>query len=440
MPKIFVLDTNVLLHDPNCLMNFADNTVVLSITAIEELDKLKSNPAIGHFAREVSRRLTELRKVSTGSCTAGMKTPSGGVVRIDVNGDDVSPLTNIGLTANNDNKIILVCRRLASENKGVPVVLVTKDNNMRFKAETLGVAVEDYRSDRVDNVESIVQSETILSVSPDVHRIINQAGHIDASKLMLDSQVMDELLPNCCCQLVNTANPESLVLAIYDKEGARFELVKKPGKFSTKGLAPKNVGQAFAFTLCTNERIPLVTLGGKAGTGKSLMALLAGFKLLDEKKFQRVIVFRPTDEVGKSLGFLPGTVEEKFGPWQKPVIRLAEKILGQKKVMDHLEAGRLQIIPINYERGGTHDNSFIILDETQNLTPVGVKTIITRAGSGTKMILTGDIGQIDTPYLTAETCGFAHVVSRWKGKKLHGHCLLTQGERSELAEMAANLL
>lgn len=443
--KTYVLDTNVLLHDPNCIGAFKDNEIFISIIAIEEVDRNKANPTVGHLARQLSRNLDEIRKGGGDICRDGVKTVGGGILKLDVNGDDTSPLSKIGLdVSSNDNKIILLCLRLMKERPGRRVVLVTKDINMRLKAAALGVAAEDYESDMVDT-SSIRGDVSSLSVSPDVHRIINQKSFIPVEKTGINAEVISTLMPNCCCELVIEGNPSISVLAIYDEAGKRFELVKKP-RSDGQGIYPRSPRQAFAYALCLNQRIPLVALGGRAGTGKTLIALLAGIQLVTEGKFKQIVVFRPTIEVGQSMGFLPGNLEEKFEPWQKPIIKLANKILDsgkekkKSKTGEIMTNGKLQILPFVHSRGETYEDSFIIVDETQNLKPVEAKTLVTRVGQNSRMIVTGDSGQIDAPFLKEENCGISHIIARMLGRKVFAYCILTKGERSELAELASELL
>ncbi|MDJ0703901.1 MAG: PhoH family protein [Leptolyngbyaceae cyanobacterium MO_188.B28] len=441
MKKTFVLDTNVLLHDPSAIKRFEDNEVVLPITIIEELDRFKKNPdETGRNAREVSRLLDKLRQ--QGSLVDGIALEHDGVLRVSLcHRETLSelPLELEGDKA--DNEILAV----ALEQKrrcNCPVILVSKDTNLRIKSDTLGLAAEDYETDKID-VEGLYSGMTEVLVDAEAFTKLFQTGSI---------ALEGNFYPNQALTLVDSANPAHTALAIVKGESNQIMPLPKLPYHGISQIHARNREQQFAFNLLLNDHISLVTLVGKAGTGKTLLAAAAGIhKVADEHRYSRLLIARPIVPMGRDLGYLPGDIGEKMNPWMQPLFDNFDLIFGSQDTTSKpshwrrgheelIERGLLEIEPLTYIRGRTLPKQFLIVDEAQNLTPHEVKTILTRAGEDTKVVLTGDIAQIDNPYVDAASNGLAYVVERFKAEAIAGHIILHRGERSTLAARASELL
>ncbi|MBI3671429.1 PhoH family protein [Candidatus Azambacteria bacterium] len=457
--KVYVLDTSVLIHNANAIFDFQDNTIIIPVGVLEELDGLrKSAGEKGFVAREISRTLEEMTKGK--NVTNGIKTKNGGMLLFELNGGGKELLPeNFGHSV--DNSIIAVTLKKQSEYRDRKVILVSKDINLRLKAQALGVEAEDYKSDKVTNISKLYTGFTKLHVSAGMINSLFQDGSINAFNFSKD------LNPNTCLKLICESSTRT-ALAVYNSALNKFFLVKNPRdpKDTSAGIAPKNDEQALAYYLAMDQAITLLTLSGPPGTGKTLMALLAAYHQLEKKQYDKIIVFRPLDEVEKDMGYLPGSLKEKFNPRTTPIVSNMALILGNERhkksdspyvkqgnsfifddkngdfspVEEVIERGLIEIIPINFIRGCTLHNSIIIIDEAQNFSNHGLKTAITRAGEGSKIILTGDLGQIDNPYLDAQSSGFTKVISSFTGQEIFGHLVLRKGERSKLAEIASRLL
>ncbi len=438
MKKIFVLDTNVLLHDPRAIFSFEENDVVVPIVVIEELDKFKKGvDEIGRNARQVSRILDELRL--KGKLSVGVKLESGGDLRVELNHQSPAVLPNELIAAKADNRILSTALNL--KNDGLPVILVTKDTNLRIKADALGMTAEDYESDTI-TLDELYSGETELLVEP---------GAIDDFYARGELQPADPMpLPNQFALLRNSANESQTALARFSKQKSVFVPIST-AKHGVWGISAKNKQQQFALDLLLNDDIRLVTLVGKAGTGKTLLALAAGLeKTIEARTFQRLVVSRPVFPLGKDIGFLPGDIEEKLRPWMQPIRDNLDflvgssggpgRVKGKKDLQSLFDLGMIEVEPLTYIRGRSMPNQYLIIDEAQNLTPHEIKTIITRAGEGTKVVLTGDPYQIDNPYIDSSSNGLTFVVDRFKEETIAGHITLVKGERSDLAELAATLL
>jgi PhoH-like ATPase len=441
MKKIFVIDTNVILHDPTAIFRFEDNEVVLPIGVIEELDRFKKQPEMtGRNAREVSRTLDQLRQ--QGHLTTGVKLSHGGILRVALG--DRKTLKELPPELNGDfaDNAILAVGMQCKQKCQCPVIVVSKDTNLRIKADALGLNAEDYETDKVD-VEDLYTGSTEVLVDADKITKFFQTGSITLEQ---------DFLPNQDITLVDQANPSHTALGMVEGKSQKIiPLIALP-KLGVSRIQPRNREQRFALNLLLQDSIKLVTLVGKAGTGKTLLAIAAGLqKVADEKLYTRLLISRPVVPMGKDIGFLPGDINEKLTPWMQPLYDNFDLILGtqdSKEQPGHwrrgheelIEMGILQIEPLTYIRGRTIPQQFLIIDEAQNLTPHEVKTIITRAGEGTKVVLTGDPDQIDNPYIDAASNGLIYVVERFKYEPLAGHITLTKGERSSLAERAAALL
>jgi len=438
MKKIFVLDTNVLLHDPRAIFSFEENDVVIPIVVIEELDKFKKGvDEIGRNARQISRILDELRL--KGKLSLGVKLEGGGNLRVELNHQSPAVLPGELIAAKADNRILSTALNL--KNDGLPVILVTKDTNLRIKADALGMTAEDYESDTI-TLDELYSGETELLVAP---------GAIDDFYARGELQPADpKPFPNQFALLKNSANESQTALARFSKQKSVFVPITT-AKHGVWGISAKNKQQQFALDLLLNDDIRLVTLVGKAGTGKTLLALAAGLeKTIEARTFQRLVVSRPVFPLGKDIGFLPGDIEEKLKPWMQPIRDNLDflvgssggpgRVKGKKDLQSLFDLGMIEVEPLTYIRGRSMPNQYLIVDEAQNLTPHEMKTIITRAGEGTKVVLTGDPYQIDNPYIDSSSNGLTFVVDRFKEEPIAGHITLVKGERSDLAELAATLL
>jgi len=440
MKKIYVLDTNVLLHDPQSLFKFEDNDLILPITVIEEIDGFKKDQnETGRNARHVSRLLDALR--AKNPLMEGAPLEGGGMLKVEKCSEESLQRLPPDLRSDRaDNRILAVAMKM-QRLTDLPVVFVTKDTNLRIKADALGLKAEDYESDKVSLEDLYTGTVEMEKDGKEVDRFFGQ-GYLDVPG---DTN----LSPNQCVTLVDAANSGHVALARYHaSEGRLLPLANLP-KDGIWGIQPRNREQQFAFDLLLDDDIQLVTLNGKAGTGKTLLAIAAGLlKVADENRFSRLLVSRPVYPMGKDLGFLPGDVEEKLTPWMQPIFDNVDLLLnsvdnqGKKKrgYKELVDMGILQIEALTYIRGRSIPKQYLIVDEAQNLTPHEIKTIITRAGEGTKIVLTGDPYQIDNPYVDSSSNGLNYVVVRFRGEKIAGHVTLAKGERSPLAELAANLL
>jgi PhoH-like ATPase len=439
MKKIFVLDTNVLLHDPRAIFSFEENDVTIPIVVIEELDKFKKGiDEIGRNARQVSRILDEFRQ--KGKLSQGVPLEGGGSLRVELNHQSPQHLPNELIATKADNRILATALNLKHDN--LPVVLVTKDTNLRIKADALGLRAEDFESDTI-TIDDLYSGETELQVDP---------GTIDGfyANGEFTPPVDIKCYPNQFVLLKNNANPSQTALGRFSHQ--KHVVVPVAGaKHGVWGINARNKQQQFALDLLLNDDIRLVTLVGKAGTGKTLLALAAGLeKTIEARAFQRLVVSRPVFPLGKDIGFLPGDIEEKLRPWMQPIrdnldflmgaSAVAGRAKGKKDLQGLFDLGMIEVEPLTYIRGRSMPNQYLIVDEAQNLTPHEIKTIITRAGEGTKVVLTGDPYQIDNPYIDSSSNGLTFVVERFKEEPIAGHITLVKGERSDLAELAATLL
>jgi PhoH-like ATPase len=441
MKKVFVLDTNVLLHDSSAMLRFEDNTVILPMTIIEELDRFKKQPEItGRNARQASRTLDELRQ--RGHLVQGVRVNNNGLLRVALCDRETLLQLPAELERDSgDNRILAVALQMKHE-CDCPVVLISKDTNVRIKADALGLDAEDYEAGKIDVdelytgiAEATVNAETI-------DRLFHQGG----------IPLEQDLFPNQALTLIDEANPSHTALAIVDGDHRKIVPLMKLPRGGVSRIQARNREQSFALELLLRDSIQLVTLVGKAGTGKTLLAIAAGLqKVADDRLYSRLLISRPVVPMGKDIGYLPGDVNDKLTPWMQPLYDNFDLIFGTQDVNgkpahwrrgheELIERGLLQIEALTYIRGRTIPKQFLIVDEAQNLTPHEVKTILTRAGEGTKVVLTGDPDQIDNPYVDAASNGLTYVVEKFKGEALAGHVTLSRGERSNLAERATVLL
>jgi PhoH-like ATPase len=436
--KNYILDTNVVLHDPNALLNFADNHVLIPIEVIEEIDRFKRESSeLGQNARQVSRMLDGFR--GEGSLSEGVKLPTGGKLKVAFQKNGHTNGDSHILNGNSvDNRILALAAGIQKAQPKNPAILVSKDINLRIKADALGLQAEDYENDRV-HIQDLYTGMIELSVSTEKMAAFRANGELEVNG-------GKKYFPNEFCTLLDETNPKKAALTKVDASGTKLVPIIDCRE-GVWGIKPRNREQYYAFDALLDDRIKLVTLMGKAGTGKTLMAMAAGLKrtVLD-REFRRLVVARPTISMGKELGFLPGSLEEKLAPWMQPIHDALEMLSDLNMGHDHrrsgdlMRSGAIVVEALSYIRGRSIANQFMIIDEAQNLTPLEAKTIITRVGNGTKIIFTGDPYQIDNPYVDSSSNGFNYIVSRFRDQAIAAHIELQKGERSELAELAANIL
>lgn len=437
--KNFVLDTNVLLYDPQAIFKFEENNLIIPITVIEEIDRFKKDMnETGRNARQVSRFLDDLRK--KGSLSSGVMLESGGTLRVEIYEEKVMKRLPPELREERgDNRILAVAVDVKEKDAQNPIIFVTKDTNLRIKADAIGLVAQDYESDKVA-IEEVYSGFCELEAEPALIDRFHGQGWAD---------IPGDYYANQFITLRDQINPSHTAIGKYDAGKRQLTMIKKVAKEGIWSIHPRNREQAFALDALLDDNIKLVTLVGKAGTGKTLLAIAAGLhKTAEENVYNRLLVSRPVFPMGKDLGFLPGDIEEKLTPWMQPIFDNVELLLsgheGEKRhskgYKELMSMGIMDIEPLTYIRGRSIPNQYMIVDEAQNLTPHEIKTIVTRAGEGTKIVLTGDPYQIDNPYVDSSSNGLTYVVEKFKGQAISGHVTMMKGERSELAELAANLL
>lgn len=436
--KIFVLDTNVILHDHNCIYQFKDNDIVIPLTVLEELDKFKKgNDPINFQAREFVRVLDEIvgEKLFNGGIKLG---PESGKLIIATGKPFSEKLKQSFREDIPDHRILAVAEYYTTEDPKRPTILVTKDINLRMKAKSLGIMSEDYENDKIKDPQVFEKSITEVEGYKDA---LIDALYNEGFVSMADANLNDKPIPN---EYYILKGNKSSVLARYESTTDRIVRVEKKVAY---GIKPRNAEQTFSLNSLLNPDIKLVSLSGKAGTGKTLLALAAALE--QHKMYDQILLARPIVALSnKDLGYLPGDAEEKISPYMQPlfdnltVIKHAFNPRSQEyqKIDELLKDERLIITPLAYIRGRSLSNAFFIVDEAQNLTPHEIKTIITRAGEGTKMVFTGDLQQIDSPYLDMKSNGLAYMTDRMRKQELFSHVNLVKGERSYLAELASDLL
>ncbi len=438
MKKIFVLDTNIFLHDPQSIFKFPRSTIVIPIVCIEELDTFKKDSnENGRHSRQFSRYIDALRR--KGSLSEGVKIKNGSIIKVDLNGKTANtPLENLLHFNTADARILSVAYNETKNNTDSTVILVSKDMNLRIKADVFNIIAKDYDFDKV-KLEQVYSGLTEIETDTVLIEEIYSKKSISAKNFpsLYPNQYI--LLKNGNCKAVGRFNSRTESIVPLSDQVNR-------GLFSIKS---RNLEQAVALDMLLNDDIQLVSLIGKAGTGKTLMAVASGLqKSLNENIYIRLLISRPIIPLGKDIGFLPGTIEEKLNPWMKPIFDNLDFLLGGAKrnsvenyaVKELMDKNKIVVEPLTYIRGRSIPNQFMLLDESQNLSPHEIKTILTRAGEGTKIVLTGDCEQIDNPYLDSASNGLSYVVEKLKDKEITGHITLVKGERSELAEMATSCL
>lgn len=434
--KLFVLDTNVILHDAQCLYAFKEHDIALPITVLEELDKFKKGHGDINFqAREFLRNLDALVGDLVGEHGASLGKGLGHVQVVLSHAVD-ERIREVFLRDEPDNRIVNAALLMQRKNPDKSVILVSKDTNIRLKAKALGIVADDYNRDSLESLDELYRGIREISADSETIDLFYQddEGPTPAALPFLDAPIPNENFI--------VKNGSKSVLASF-REG-RFERIEKTRCY---GISPRNAEQSFALSALVDPNINLVTLVGKAGTGKTLLALAAALHC--RREYRQILLARPVVPLSnRDLGFLPGDVQAKLDPYMQPlydnlsVIRnqYSERESEGQKIQEMLESDKLVITPLAYIRGRSLQKIFFIVDEAQNLTPHEVKTIITRAGEGTKIVFTGDIRQIDHPYLDSRSNGLSYLISRMVGQSLYSHITLVRGERSKLADLASELL
>lgn len=437
--KIFIVDTNVILHDFRCIYKFEENDVIIPIVVLEELDKLKKgSDLISYNAREFTRELDKLagKQMFLKGVSLGKDL---GKLFIETGKEYSKKIAESFPEKTPDHRLLAIAEHIGLSNKNRIVILITKDINLRMKAKSLGIEAQDYESDKVQNLDQV--NDVIPTIegfdTSLISRLYEEPLGIDVKEFKFQE-------PPVAHQYFILKNTKSSVLAHYDPLTKMINRVEKNRAYS---IEPRNAEQTFALDSLFRPTVQLVALTGRAGTGKTLLALAAA--LHQKKQYSQILLARPIVPLAnRDLGFLPGDVKEKIGPYMQPLFdnlgvikhKFKPESAEYKKIEELLRDEILVITPLAYIRGRSLSNVFFIVDEAQNLTPHEVKTIITRAGEGTKMVFTGDIEQIDSPYLDSKSNGLTYLADKMKGQDLFAHVNLVKGERSYLAELASNIL
>lgn len=437
--KMFIIDTNVILHDFRCIYKFEENDVVIPIVVLEELDHLKKGSDLISFnAREFTREMNEI--AGNNLFSKGISLGKGmGKIFVETGKDYSSKLQRSFPEKTPDHRILAITEYLTENNKNRQVVLISKDINLRMKAKSLGLDAQDFENDKVRNLDELNRAVRMVEGYDTklITRLYEEPHGVPANEFYFDR----EPVPNECFILKNT---KISALARYEQSSGNMIRVEKLRAY---GIEPRNAEQTFSLDMLMNPNVQLIALTGRAGTGKTLLALAAA--LHQRKQFQQILLARPIVPLAnRDLGFLPGDVKEKISPYMQPLFdnlavikyKFKSNSSEYQKIDELQKEEQLVITPLAYIRGRSLSNIFFIIDEAQNLTPHEVKTIITRAGEGTKMVFTGDIEQIDSPYLDAKSNGLTYLTDKMKGQDLFAHVNLVKGERSYLAELASNIL
>jgi PhoH-like ATPase len=436
--KIFILDTNVILHDHTSIYRFEDNDIILPIVVLEELDKFKrGNDLINYQAREFVRTLDEI--IGDELFNGGKSLGKGkGKLRIETGKPFSEELKASFRDDIPDHRILAIAEYTTKAFPKRKIILVSKDINLRMKAKSLGIPAEDYKNDHVKDQNILDKTVvTFENIDDDLISALYDHGVADIKRFNHDYKPEANE-----CFILKGLN--SSVLVRYDQKNNRIQRVEKKPAY---GIKPRNAEQTFSISMLTNPDIQLVALTGKAGTGKTLLALAAAIEL--NKSFDQILLARPIVALSnRDLGYLPGDASEKIDPYMQPLFDNLSVIkhvfnprsIEYQKIEELQREEKLVITPLAYIRGRSLSNSFFIIDEAQNLTPHEIKTIITRAGEGTKMVFTGDLQQIDSPYLDMKSNGLSYMIDHMRNQNLFAHINLVKGERSYLAELASNLL
>jgi PhoH-like ATPase len=443
LKKIYVLDTNVLLHDPLAMFSFEDNEVIIPAVVLEEVDsKKRLADEIGRNARFVSRELDRIR--ANGQLHNGVALENGGILKVEMNHRHYVRVQELFGEMTNDNRILAVALNYYMEeqeaNEPRPVIIVSKDVLVRVKADVLGITAQDYLTDRIAADSEQYMGQITLHVHPSVIDDFYNHRFLSVNQLRLNMK----LLPNEFVILRDEMGTSKSALLKVSRDGLRLEPLHLSNE-SVWGITARNAQQRMALELLLNDEIPLVSLTGRAGTGKTLLTLAAGLmKVEDEHKYKKLLIARPVVPMGKDIGYLPGEKDEKLRPWMQPIYDNLEYLFDTKKSGDLdkilMGLGSIQVEALTYIRGRSIPGQFIIIDEAQNLSKHEVKTIVSRVGENSKIVLLGDPEQIDHPYLDSQSNGLTYLVERFKEEGVSGHVTLEKGERSRLAQLATELL
>lgn len=443
MKKIFVLDTNVLLHDPHAVTAFKDNEVIIPAVVLEEIDSKKRNAdEIGKNARYVSRLLDSLR--AKGRLHDGIEMDEGGILKVELNHRTFARMSDVFGEPTADNRILAValnyCMEEEQKPEPRPVVIVSKDTLVRIKADVLGISAQDYLTDRLGEIHELYSGNRTVYVPGS----LIDAYYADRQLATKRLREMADVYPHEFVVMKDETGTPKSALSKVSVDRTTLEPLFHGGD-PVWGISPRNAQQRMALELLLNDDVSLVTLTGRAGTGKTLLALAAGLmKVEDERKYKKLLIARPVVPMGKDIGFLPGEKEEKLRPWMQPIYDNLEFLFDAKQPedVDRILAGlgSIQVEALTYIRGRSIPGQYIIIDEAQNLSRHEVKTIVSRAGEGSKIVVVGDPEQIDHPYLDASSNGLSYIVDRFKHERISGHITLEKGERSTLAQLAAELL
>ena len=435
MKKTYILDTNVFLTSANSVFEYKNNDIIVPLKVLDEIDKHKKRQdGVGLNARSIIRILDELR--SKGNLHKGVRIRRGKGI-LSVRGYDLEDLPVSCDIESADNEILTTAITEMKKNPKRKVILVTRDINMRVKCDSLEIMTEDYATNKV------VSDEKHLFTGFKKHLVDDQLidQFYDGEHIFFDKDD-GKFFPNQFLMLVSSSNEKKSALARFINYESKLEKVVE-AKESIWGLKSRNKEQTFSLNLLADPEVPIITLVGKAGCGKTLLAIAAGLdQVLEKQRYKKLIVSRPVQPLGKDIGYLPGTMEEKMRPWLMPIQDNIDFLLnGKSKSMEmFFDDGTIQIEALTYIRGRSISNAFVIIDEAQNLTIHELKTIITRVGENTKIVLTGDIEQIDSVYLDATSNGLSYAVEKFKNHGLAGHITLIKGERSKVATLASKIL
>ena len=436
--KTYVIDTSVFLSDANALYRFKNNDIVIPIKVLEEVDKHKKRQdSVGFNARLIIKHLDGLRM--KGSLHKGLRIGKGmGILRVAKASTALPKDLDFNVP---DHQILSVAVQESLDNEKRKVIVVSRDINMRVIADSLGLISEDYETNSIVEDKDKVY-EGFAEVLVDDEFIERFYDHEEM--VLEESMVKEKLYPNQFLLLISSSNPKKSAICRFSDHKSPLKRINVKDYSKSWGVVPRNKEQTFAYDLLFDDDIPLVSLIGRAGSGKTLMAIAAGLEQtvgFAERKYKKIVVSRPVQPMGKDIGFLPGTMEEKMLPWLMPIHDNLEFILGNKnQIKSYFEKGQIEVEAITYIRGRSISNAFIIIDEAQNLTAHEVKTIITRVGENTKIILTGDIEQIDNIYTNETSNGLTYAIEKFKHADLAGHITFRKGERSKIATLASKVL
>ncbi len=438
--KNFILDTNVILHDSNCIYSFKKNNVIIPMVVLEEIDKFKKGDELKNFqARHFTRVVDELYSNVDFKKGANLGVDRGTLRIIAGNDDSTSVIKKYFLEDIVDHRILALAYNLINTDKLENVIVVSKDINLRMKAKSLGIPAEDYTTGQVESVEELYKGKKIVEdVLPELVDRFYKENEIDAHDPAI-------------AQLKFVSNEYAVLKSQHNSVLVRFDAItnkfRKIDKRFAYGIKPRNSEQMFSMDALLDNNIPIVALSGKAGTGKTLLALACALELRAD--YKQIYLARPIIPLSnKDIGYLPGDIKSKLNPYMQPLwdnLKVIKNQFGEtdkeaQKIQELVDSAKLVIEPLAYIRGRTLDKIYFIVDEAQNLTPHEIKTIITRVGEKTKIVFTGDPYQIDTPYLDSKSNGLSYLIDKFAGQKLFAHISLEKGERSELAELASNLL